>query len=157
MSGLAEIVPAIMLLHRRTRIAGLAMLTFVMLHVLTINIGFDISVKLYSLFLLYLILLSLLPYFSSLLDFFFRGQNTRLGNVATLLQGKSHIKMGLKFFVIGMIFIEALKFPISTGYLSDDDVPRSQFHGAYEMENIVAPYYVAMDDPYIIKIFYTPG
>lgn len=136
LSGLAEVIPAVLLLFKRTRVFGLFLIVLVLLHVLTINIGFDISVKLYSLFLLFLAVLLLAPHAQSIITFFFRQQNTQLHQGVGFLHDKRHIKRGLKFFVVSMLFIEALKFPISTGYLHDDDVPRPYLHGAYKVNEM---------------------
>lgn len=60
--GLMEVIPALMLLYYRTRILGLFILSGILLNVVFINFGFDISVKLYSTFLLLLCLLLLFPF-----------------------------------------------------------------------------------------------
>jgi hypothetical protein len=133
LSGIAEIIPAFLLLFRKSRVVGLILTTFILLHVLTLNIGFDISVKLYSIFLLYLTFISLSPYLKTLVLFFFRNELVTLPKSDTVFMNKIYLQRGIKFLVIGLILIEALKFPISTGYLSDDDVPRDPFHGAYEV------------------------
>lgn len=151
LSGIAEVIPAVLLLFKRTRIFGLCWMLLVLVHVLTINIGFDISVKLYTLFLLFLTLLLLSKHFSAIYTFFIRQENAKLQAVVSLLEGKSHFKKGLKFFAIGMIFIEALKFPISTGYLSDDDFPRPSLHGAYSVvgANNLSGHFV--EHPYLFE------
>ncbi|MBD3636339.1 MAG: hypothetical protein HUJ25_03280 [Crocinitomicaceae bacterium] len=135
LSGLAEIIPAVLLLFRKTRVAGLLLTLFVLLHVLVINIGFDISVKLYSTFLLLITLVLIAPYYKSLIAFFFKEEAVRI-KVLPITFVNHHWRKSLKFFVVGMMLIEALKFPISTGYLSDDRYPRPYLHGAYEVVDI---------------------
>lgn len=154
LSGIAEVIPAIFLLFKRTRIIGLCWLLLVLIHVLTINIGFDISVKLYSLFLLFLTLLLLSKHWQAIYSFFIKREQARLIEPTTLFEKSKNTLKGFKFFVVGMIFIEALKFPISTGYLSDDDVPRPPMHGAYEVTKMEASYYISVIDGFIIERFF---
>lgn len=59
--GLMEVVPALMLFFNKTRILGLFILSGVLINVAFINFSFDISVKLYSLFLLLICFLLLVP------------------------------------------------------------------------------------------------
>ena len=69
-SGIVEIIPALLLLSRKTRLLGALVAFGVLLHVLIINFSFDISVKILSSYLLILSLILILPYaksFSSIL------------------------------------------------------------------------------------------
>ena len=73
--GLVEILPALFLLFRRTRMLGAVISFTVLLNVLMINFGFDISVKILSSFLLFLSLVILAPYAKKLFSFFFQVNN----------------------------------------------------------------------------------
>lgn len=53
-AGMLEILPAVLLLFKRTRIIGAIISLVVMINVVMVNFGFDISVKIYSCFLLLL-------------------------------------------------------------------------------------------------------
>ena len=64
--GIMELIPAVLLLFRPTRIIGAAITFGVFLQVLMINIGFDITVKCLSGFLLLLSFSLLLPSFGVL-------------------------------------------------------------------------------------------
>ena len=62
--GSLEMVAAIFILIKRTRLMGLVMSLVILLNVVAVNFGFDISVKLYSLFLLFLTVYLMNPYSS---------------------------------------------------------------------------------------------
>lgn len=115
-SGMAEIIPAILLLFRRTRRIGALIAAGVMLNVVAINFGFDISVKLLSSFLLLLSLIAAVPlhwrpHFS-----------------------KKWIYYGLKSALIGLLLLDSLYPYLKTGNFNDDRAPRPAFHGAWEVE-----------------------
>ncbi len=74
--GLVEIIPGILLLHRRTRMFGAFCSFGVLLHVFMINVGFDISVKLLSLYLLLCSMFLLSRHVQPLFQFFFGVQHT---------------------------------------------------------------------------------
>jgi hypothetical protein len=60
--GAAEIIAAILILINKTRRTGLVISAAIILNIVAINFGFDISVKLFSLFLLFLCVLALTAY-----------------------------------------------------------------------------------------------
>jgi len=133
-TGLLEILPALLLLHKKTRTAGLLITIFVMVNVLAINFGFDISVKLYSLFLTFLALLLLWPTMKPLFQFF-TGKQAQLKEERKTFEFfyKPFIKGSLKSLFIGLMFLEATFFALTTGNFNDDTADRPQFHGAYEV------------------------
>ncbi|HIP31789.1 MAG TPA: hypothetical protein EYG86_03415 [Crocinitomicaceae bacterium] len=105
--GLIEIIPALLLLHHRTRMFG-AFITFgVLLNVWAINMSFDISVKVLSSLLLlnaiYLLSFSWKNYF-----YFFTGESTQATKKEILLEKKPLIKRMLKGTVIALFCIEVL-------------------------------------------------
>ena len=69
--GLVEIIPGLLLLHKRTRMFGAFCSFGVLLHVFMINVGFDISVKLLSLYLLLCSMYLLSTHTRSIFWFFF--------------------------------------------------------------------------------------
>ena len=137
LTGLFELIPAVLLLFKKTRTFGLFVLLFVITNVLMINFGFDISVKLYSLFLLFICLLLLAPNMRTFYLFF-------KGEVAQLKVDKQNfdflnrafIKGFLKTGLIGLMFLEATFFAFSTGNFNDDSAERPYLHGAYQLEDI---------------------
>jgi len=138
--GLMEVIPAVLILFRRTRILGLLLLTVVLINVVFVNFGFDISVKLYSLFLLLLCLLLLAPSFNTLTHFFILNQSSHLVPITgkNLLNSKTN-SLVLKSILIVLLFTESLLPYIRSGHYNDDIAPRNYLHGAYEVMNIDPP------------------
>jgi len=134
--GLLEIIPAILLLFRKTRLLGLLIAFPVLLHVVAINFGFDISVKVYSIFLCGLAFILLFPYFKKLFGFIVLGKTDFIESPEILMLRKPAIRLGLKTFMIALIFIEALMPYFMTMQFNDDNSPRPYLHGAYEVQNV---------------------
>jgi hypothetical protein len=59
--GIVEIIPALLLLHYRSRTIGLIILAMVLLHVFVIDVSYGIDVRVYSAFLLSISLYLLIP------------------------------------------------------------------------------------------------
>ena len=132
-TGLLEILPAILLLFKKTRTAGLLIAAFVLINVLAINFGFDISVKLYSMFLLFLTLFLLWPNVKIILQFL-KGEAAQLRQETPTFHFiyKPFVKGLTKSLIIGLFMLEACFFVISTAQISDADVERPYMHVAYE-------------------------
>lgn len=135
--GLLEIIPALMLLYNRTRILGLFILSGVLMNVVFINFGFDISVKLYSLFLLLICFLLLVTNLKTIVQFFIWNKPA----VLSRLKGSDFIKstsirLILKAMVIVFFFIESLFPYLQKENFNDDNVARNPLHGAYEVLKI---------------------
>ncbi len=132
--GLLEVLPAGLLLFRKTRILGAAVLAGVLLNVVAVNFSFDISVKLYSLFLLLIALLLLLPAAGTLWHFFVLGLPAKLPVAESVFSPawpKSTLL--LKTGVIGLLLTETLYPYIKNGAYNDDAIARPYLHGAYEV------------------------
>lgn len=132
--GFMEIIPALMLLFKKTRALGLFILSGVLLHVVFVNFSFDISVKLFSSFLLLINLLLLAPYLKKIILFFVLNKITSLSYLTgeNLINSKV-IRFSIKTMAIGFIFIETLLPYIQSGNYNDDIAPRNPLHGAYEI------------------------
>ena len=132
--GLVEVIPAIFLLFKKTRTFGLFVLTGILLHVVFVNFSFDISVKLYSSFLLFLCLLLLAPAGNALLQFFVYNRTAQLPLISRqhLIHSKV-IRISLKVLLILAFFTEALLPYIQNGFQNDDRIPRQELHGAYKI------------------------
>jgi hypothetical protein len=134
-TGLLEILPACLLLFRRTRTAGLIISAFVLVNVLAINFGFDISVKLYSLFLLLLTLMVLWPNIQRIIQFLAGKEAQLIEELKTFdVFYKPFVKGAIKALLIGLFFLEACFFVIQTGEINDDNAERPYLHGAYEYD-----------------------
>jgi len=134
-TGLIECLVGCMLFFRRTRDFALCLAVMVLSHVLLINLGFDISVKLFSAFLLFIALLLLSPQLNRLYSFFvLHNLDTLKREVETFsVMYHGFVRVSLKTFIIGMLFLEALYPALKSGQLNDDSVPRPFLHGAYEI------------------------
>lgn len=134
--GLLEIIPAILLWFRNTRVLGLLMAFGVLLNIVFINLGFDISVKLYSVFLWALCWFLLLPHLKVLYDFFILKKQARLSFGLMLFRNRPSLKFLLKTLFIGFIIAEGLFPYLPKGQFNDDLVNRPFLHGAYQVEEI---------------------
>lgn len=135
--GVLEIFPALLMLFRRTRILGLLAALPVLINIVAINFSFDISVKIFSLFLLGLNLLLLFPFIKSLFHFFYLNKKTALSQPSIFLQKQPILKVTLKTFLIGMLFLETLLPYLKTMNFNDDLAARPYLHGAYELQEIL--------------------
>ena len=135
--GALELLASVFILIKRTRLVGLLMSFMIMLNVVSINFGFDISVKLFSLFLLFLSGYLLAPYWQPLVHFFLQRKTTGIDTTVN----KSRKTFGfifLKWVVIGLMLLEALYPFITRKDLNGDLVKRPYLHGAYEVKLVLA-------------------
>ncbi len=135
--GLTEVIPALMLLYHKTRILGLFILSGVLINVVFINFGFDISVKLFSSFLLFTCLLLLAPSFKKMFDFFVLNKATALPYLTgNNLVASNLLRLSIKAILILFLFTESLLPYLKSGQYNDDLVPRNYLHGAYSITAI---------------------
>ena len=137
--GSLEALAAIFILIKRTRLVGLLLSLFIVTNIVAVNFGFDISVKLFSLLLLFLTLYLLAPYFKSLYQYFFTGRTVeeKLNTEGVLIQNR-FLSACLKCFATGIILLEALYPFIKTGNFNGDKAARPNMHGAYEVTRYIA-------------------
>ena len=138
--GSVEALAAVFILIKRTRVIGLLISFGIMLNVVAINFGFDISVKLYSLFLLYLTFYLLTPYYGRLYQLFLQ---RKTGTVipfsgTTGLSRNSFLPGFLKWLAAGLICLEAFYPFIKAKNFNDDLAGRPYLHGAYEVKQMIA-------------------
>lgn len=134
--GLLEVIPALMLLFKKTRILGLFILSGVLLNVLFVNLGFDISVKLFSSFLLFITLILLAPSLKNILQFFVMNKSISLTNfTGDYLINSKFIRLSIKGIIVLFIFSESLFPYIQSGNYNDDKAPKISMHGAYEISD----------------------
>jgi len=135
--GILEIIPAILVLFRRTRLVGLLISLPVLINIVAINFSFDISVKIFSLFLLLLNLFFLFPHLKTLFQFLILNEKTALPKPFIFLKKQPVLKIILKTFIIGIVFLEALFPYLKTMNFNDDLATRPYLHGAYQVEEIL--------------------
>lgn len=134
-TGSAEVLAALLLLFRRTRLAGALGAFAVLLNVVAINFSFDISVKLYSCFLVLLSLLIMAPDTKRLLQVFFRGNSAPAGGWTPQWDTKQKklLYATIKTSVLILLLADALFPYVSSGIYNDDKAPRPELHGAYDV------------------------
>lgn len=127
--GLAEIIPAVLLLIPRTRQLGALIASGVLINVVAVNLSFDISVKLFSSFLLMISIFLSVPLLRSLI----RNEcNKReLGSFNEPAK-RSNLRLLVQYSLLCIFFMEAL-LPVSRIRSWNDDLaPRPYLHGAYD-------------------------
>jgi len=127
-TGILEIIPAIFIFMKRTRPVGLLLASVVLLQVVIINFSFDISVKIYSVFLGVLSLFLLGPQFKQLYSFLIKREASQLKAEPDtfLFLERPAVKVVVKTFVICLFVLEAF-------YPYPNKTAEPFLHGAYEV------------------------
>lgn len=138
--GITEVLAALLLLWRRTSIAGALLSVGICINIVAVNFAFDVSVKLYALVLLLLSVLLLLPVVRMLFRFFFLQQQVRLQlPVWPITSAKQRwVKYGLQILLISVLLTDALYPYVSSGNYNDETAARPLFHGAYQVQDTAA-------------------
>lgn len=136
-TGGIEVLAGGLLLFRRTTLAG-ALLSFgALVNVFIINVSFDISVKLYTLFLLLLCVIILVRHAKGLSALFLQGGYTPVSQDSTVLVKQKRAYIGVKMAVVLLIVADALALYIRSGAYNDDAQQRPPLHGAYDVTLLV--------------------
>ncbi|MEP7218236.1 MAG: hypothetical protein ABI876_04940, partial [Bacteroidota bacterium] len=145
LAGMMEIIPAFLLLFRRTRFLGAIGATIVMINIVMLNFGFDISVKVYSCFLLFLALAVALPGISRLLDLLVLNRDVRsISPCPVIVDRRNILRYSFaKAMAIVLVVSESLFVYVRAGEFNDDQAPRPFLHGAYTVETFVRRYAMA--------------
>jgi hypothetical protein len=128
--GCMEILPAVLLLFQRTRIIGAIIATGVLLNVVAINFSFDISVKLFSSFLLFLALFISWRGIKQIFDLFILKRDVKPVTSTTNLTTNKNYKL-IKSLMVLFILAEVFSPHFKSGNFNDDIAPRPLLHGAY--------------------------
>jgi hypothetical protein len=132
--GIIEIIPAMLLLFRKTSFIGSLIATGVLLHVVAINFSYSISVKIFSLFLLISALFLAFRTIKNTWHLFQTGQFSTTDFFEPTHSFKKPFYPFVKSLLIALLFIEALVPAIKSGNFNDDKVPRPLYHGAYKVQ-----------------------
>ncbi|MES2485175.1 MAG: hypothetical protein V4581_04400 [Bacteroidota bacterium] len=124
-TGSIEVLAALLLFFRRTRTVGLLLALAALIQVVIINFSFDISVKIFSVLLTAMALYLLAPQLKSMYNFLVLQKMALLPQLFQVNM-PVYIKMGVKFFVIGLMLIETL----SSQFFDEAPNPLT---GAYEV------------------------
>ena len=135
--GIIEIVTAILILFKRTRILGLLISIGVFVNIILINFGFDISVKTFSIFLLLVTLFSVYPNLKMLINFLVFQKREQLMHTNQEIISNPFLKIWIKFIVVGLLFLQILFPYFQSQNFNDDLQPRPFLHGAYQVNQII--------------------
>jgi hypothetical protein len=133
--GITELMCATLLIPRRSQWIGAFMASLVMANVFAINCCYNISVKLFSLFLLLLSLLLVLSDWETIkiiLGKEFIGQVKQKKWQYGIVSNRW--RLILKSFIVCVIIAEGLTPYINANNFNDDKEPRPQFHGTYHIQ-----------------------
>lgn len=120
--GAIEILTALALIYKPTRIWGLIMALGIVLNIFFVNLGFNIGVKLFSSFLLLITLVLSVDCIE-----FSKTQIAVKKSIDFHFKNKNYIKL----LVLVFIFIEGLALAFSPSGLNDDLAARPPLHGYY--------------------------
>ncbi len=134
--GLLEVIPGLLLLHKKTRLIGVVLAMPVLLNIVAINFSFDISVKLYSFFLFFMSCYLFIPWLKSFLQFFNKEEKIKYPKFSVLLGGYPFLRNSLKCFALLFIVVESIYPNITQGNINDDIAVRPYLHGAYEVVQV---------------------
>ena len=134
--GFSEIIPAILILFSRTRQIGLLISMGVLINVFAINLSFDISVKLFSGFLLLINLFLMIPTLKVMWNVLILKKQSGLNESTGLAISKS-IKITLKSILIFILFTESLFPYLMNGNFNDDHSKRPFLNGAYHVKEFI--------------------
>lgn len=133
--GLIEVIPALLLFFRKTRSIGAFILSAVLLQVVIVNFSFDISVKVYSCFLLGLALVIAMPVYQLLFRFFIRGQ--RIFSQQKVVETTHRRRLWATILQAGVIcwfLLDSLWPYLRSGNYNDDFAARPPLHGAWQVD-----------------------
>lgn len=137
-TGGAECLAAVLLFFHRTRRAGLLFSLLLFVHIALINFSFDISVKLFSLLLLFLTAFLLAREGGNWWRSLFGLTVSAAGLQAPVrppVQGFGYLF--LKSLAAGLLLLEGFYFYARDGRWNDDRATRPFLHGAYQVQYIV--------------------
>ncbi len=132
-SGGVELLAALLILVPRTRIMGLLVSAGVFMNILAINIGFDISVKLFSLILLLMTVYTLKDDWITLFRFLVLKKEVKPNENIEEQTVFRPLKVFLRTVFIGSSLVLILFPYISSGNYNDDQAERPFIHGAFRI------------------------
>ncbi len=138
-AGVMEVLAGLLLLFRRTRTVGALLALGVMVNVVAINFAFDISVKVYSSFLLLLSLTILAPDAKNLLQFFFGDRSQIKEKWGPLYSSKNRFSLyvSCKGIIVAFMLFDVLTPYVRANNFNDDNSPRPPLHGAWGVQTFI--------------------
>lgn len=137
--GILEVIAGLLLLFQKTRLLGGLLSIGLFVHVVAINFGFNISVKVYSSCYLLFAILIIVPHFRRLYGFFILNKWISIKNWRPNYTTKSSrlLYALTKTLVVGLLFLECLYPYFESNNFNDDSLARPTFHGAYQVSSFV--------------------
>jgi hypothetical protein len=129
--GLIEVIPAFLLLHHRTRLLGGLIALGVLGNVFMINIGFDITVKLLSSYLVIVSFYVLSPFLKNLFAFFIENKESTKPEMQLTLKPK--VRTIIKAIVMILLLTEVLLSYIQIGSTNGREMEKIAHFGSYEV------------------------
>lgn len=136
MTGIFEIIPAMLLLFKKTRNLGILIAIGVFINVFALNIGFDISVKFFVCFLLLMSCFLAYP-FARNLWLLLSNQSIRKSIPIEPTSENFKSKNWIKALLIVGICFESLYPFFKTRNFNDDLAARPIYHGAYQVDSVI--------------------
>lgn len=133
--GMLEVIAAILLLFKRSRVAGAVLAAGLLLNIVAVNFSFNISVKLHSAFLLWLSGLVLYQYAKPLAAFFSGDPGGKMIFIPAVRQQKGC--SWAKLCVVLFLFASTLSVYWKARNWNDDTTARPPFHGAYNVVQFI--------------------
>jgi uncharacterized membrane protein YphA (DoxX/SURF4 family) len=132
--GLLEVLAGLLLLFRKTTLLGALLAFGVLANVFAVNLGFDITVKIFSGFLTSLSIVLVFPFLQPIL-LFFSGETVRLDQQVPAY-ARSRYYPWVKAVILLLFLIESHYKYVAAGNFNDDHAPRPHFCGVY---HVVSP------------------
>ncbi len=138
-TGSVEVLVGILLLFRQTKMLGALICFGVMVQVFMLNMSFDVPVKLYSLHLIFMAFVVLLPDLGHLYNFFVRSKPTAAVAIQPYFkQPKIRLVQGvLKFSMIVIVLFTIISGDVSSQKEYGKRSPTNLLYGIYDVDLFV--------------------
>ncbi|WP_265132178.1 hypothetical protein [Chryseobacterium oranimense] len=130
-TGIVELLASLMIIFRKTRVLGLLISVGILVNILLINFGFDISVKFFSLILLSMAVFALKDEWFPLYRFLILKQKVQLEETEPDTKALP-LWIFLRTAFIGFSVVTILFPYVNNGNYNDDLAKRPFLHGAFE-------------------------
>jgi uncharacterized membrane protein YphA (DoxX/SURF4 family) len=137
--GAMEVMAGLLLLFRRTTLAGAFFASFILINVIAINFAYDISVKIFSSFLAILGLFLPFLHYKRILPFL-AGHSVPASHYwkPTLTNSKQRIAYQVTKTIVALaLVLESCWLCIRAGNFNDHVMKRPPLHGAYHVETYI--------------------
>jgi len=143
LTGISEIFAAILLFFRKTKVPGLLVSAGIFLNIIFINLGFDISVKLFSSVLFLMTLFVLKDDISRIYSFLILKKPEQLNGFSFFHQPKIRpFFVFSKTAVLGLALAGILLPYFHSGNFNDDNAERPFLHGVFKVSDSSGIQYV---------------